>query len=105
MDDIKTISWIFLAISLASEVSPAKLDSIATVADGINHAVPTQKELQYSMRWLTTKNLVVKESGKYFLSEDGKKLLKQAKSESELLLSIWKNVENMIHTLYHSPDL
>jgi len=96
MDEIKTISWIFLAISLASEVTPAKLDSISTIADGINHAVPTQKELQNSIRWLTSKNLVVKESGKYFLSENGKKIIERAKSEPTVLLSIWKDLENII---------
>lgn len=104
MDDIKTISWIFLAISLASEVSPAKLDSISTIADGINHAFPTQKELQYSMRWLTTKNLVVKESGKYFLSENGKDLLEHTKSQSNFLLSTWKNLENKMKTLYDKSE-
>ena len=99
MDDIKTISWIFLATSLASEVTPAKLDSISTIADGINHAVPTQKELQYSIRWLTIKNLVIKESGRYNLSEDGTKLIEQAKNKSTLLLSIWKELENKIKAL------
>jgi hypothetical protein len=102
MEDVKTISWIFLAASLASEVTPAKLESISTIADGINHAVPTQKELQYSIRWLTIKNLVVKESGKYFLSEDGRKLIKQAKNKSNLLISIWKDLENSIKPLDHN---
>ena len=99
MDDLKTISWIFLAISLASEATPAKLDSVSTIADGINHAVPAKKELQNSIRWLTTKNLVIKESGSYYLSEDGKKLIEQAKNKSNLLLSIWKDLENKINTL------
>jgi len=99
MDEIKTISWIFLATSLASEVAPAKMDSISTIADGINHAVPAQKELQNCIRWLTSKNLVVKESGGYYLSENGKKLIERAKSESTVLLSIWKDLENIIKSL------
>ena len=72
---------------------------ISMIADGINHSVPTQKELQYSIRWVIRKNLVIKESGKYFLSEEGKKLIEHAKNKSNVLLSIWKDLENQINTL------
>ena len=42
------------------------------VADGINHAVPTQKEFQTSFSWLTKNGLVEKKSKKYSLTADGK---------------------------------
>jgi len=58
MTDSQTIAWIFLAIALASQTEPADFDSISTIADGINHAVPTLKELQTSLIWLINNGLV-----------------------------------------------
>jgi hypothetical protein len=60
MTNEQTISWIFLSIALASQTEPTDFSGISSVADGINHAVPTQKELQTSIAWLTTNGLVEK---------------------------------------------
>jgi hypothetical protein len=52
MKEEQVISWIFLAIAIASQNEPTDYKSISMVADGINHAVPTQKELKNSITWL-----------------------------------------------------
>jgi hypothetical protein len=69
----QSISWIFLSIAVASEISPANFKEITMIGDGINHAVPTQKELQTSISWLTKRGLILKRAKKYELSEKGKK--------------------------------
>ena len=51
--DRQTISWIFLSTVLASQKEPADYSSISSIADGINHSVPTDKEMQSSLSWLT----------------------------------------------------
>lgn len=55
MTDKQTISWIFLATAMATNAKSTDIRGISSVADGINHAVPTQKELQTSISWLTKK--------------------------------------------------
>lgn len=37
---------------MASEQEPANFVSISQIADGINHTVPTHKELQTCLGWL-----------------------------------------------------
>ena len=72
MTDTQTISWIFLSTAIASQTEPADVASISNIADGINHAVPTHKELQTSLTWLIQSGLVVKMGNKYSLTEKGK---------------------------------
>ena len=94
MRESQTISWIFLAIAMASQVEPANYNEISIIADGINHSVPTQKMLQSSIKWLTTKGFVSKEGSKYFLTEIGKNVIKISSAKSTFLLDQWKNLEN-----------
>lgn len=93
MTDSRTISWILLATALASQIRGAKFNEISEIADGINHAVPTQKELQNSLSWLTAKDLISKDENKYSLTDLGKELLKQAKRKSNVLLKLWDLLE------------
>ena len=94
MTDEETISWIFLAIALASQKEAANLSGIFITADGINHAVPTQKEIQTSILYLTTNDLVRKQSKKYDLTTKGKTIYQIASDHSKTLLEVWKNLRN-----------
>jgi hypothetical protein len=94
--DLKTISWIFLAVSMASQIEPTDFRGISMVADGINHAVPTHKEMQTSITWLVDKGLVTKVAKKYTLTEKGKDVYKKAHSESIPLLKMWHHLESEI---------
>ncbi|MFD0749846.1 hypothetical protein ACFQZS_06810 [Mucilaginibacter calamicampi] len=93
MEDNQTISWIFLATAMASQVEPTDIAGISMLADGINHAVPTQKELQTSIRWLAANDLLVKTGGKYFLTDRGKEIFIAAKRKSNTVSQLWKDVE------------
>lgn len=72
MTEDQITSWIFLATAVASQVEPANFNSISEIADGINHAIPTDQELQSSLNWLTRNGLVTKTDRKYTLTEKGK---------------------------------
>lgn len=100
MSDTTTISWIFLAIGLASEKSPADYKSIIQIADGINHAVPTDKEIQTSIKWLLSNDLILKNRKKYLLTESGDKLLNDAKVKAKTLMKIWDNLKVKIQADY-----
>jgi predicted transcriptional regulator len=69
------------------------------LADGINHAVPSHKELQQSLRWLADRNLIIKDSNRYSLSESGKRIFDNAKSKSNLRQR-WKEIEIEINNLH-----
>ncbi len=72
MTDKQTISWIFLPTALATNTKPTNINGISSVADGINHAVPTQKELQTSISWLIRNELIIKQGKNYELTSKGK---------------------------------
>lgn len=94
MKNEQIISWIFLATALASQTRPAKLNEISMIADGINHAVPTQQELRNSLNKLLELGLVDKIEKKYELTAKGKLEHEKASRETNILITIWKNLEN-----------
>ena len=69
----QTISWILLSTALASAHQPANFESISQIADGINHSVPTHKELQTSLTWLTKYGFVEKSGKKYHVRIQSRK--------------------------------
>jgi len=96
MTEGQTISWIFLATAMASQTKPADHNSISSIADGINHAVPTHKELQTSLTWLTTNNLVTKTGTKYRLTEKGQLDYDLASRQTSTLMKIWDNLDTVL---------
>jgi hypothetical protein len=90
----QTISWIFLAIAIATQIMPTDINGIIATADGINHAVPSQKELETSISRLIDKGLVVKQAKNYKLTIIGKLEYNKASESTNGLMNIWKNIEN-----------
>lgn len=93
MTDIQTISWIFLATALATNTKPTDIIGISSVTDGINHAVPTHKELQTSISWLTTQGLIIKQGKNYELTSTGKLEYEKASKNTQTIMKIWENIE------------
>jgi predicted transcriptional regulator len=91
--EVQTISWIFLATALASQTQPTNFDSISSVADGINHAIPTHKELQSSLTRLINAGLVIKHGSKYQLTDRGKEVYARASQKTSTVMKIWENLE------------
>ncbi len=98
-EEERTISWIYLAVSIASQTEPTDFNGISMIADGINHAVPTHKEMQTSISWLLRNGLVSKVGKKYTLTSKGKVDYKIASEETNTLLKIWDNLEHIIKTM------
>lgn len=96
MTEDQTISWIFLATAIASQTEPTDFNSISNIADGINHAIPTHKELQSSLTWLMSIGLVTKTGSKYSLTEKGKADYDMASQQTSTLLKIWDNIEAVL---------
>lgn len=90
---IQTVSWIFLAIALATSKKPTDINGVSSVADGINHAIPTQKELQTSIAWLIKQGLILKQGKNYELTSKGKIEYNEASKGTKILFSILKKIE------------
>lgn len=96
MTESEIKSWIFLATALASQEEPTDLKTISLIADGINHAVPTEKELKTSLTWLSNNRLVLKQGRKYTLTAFGLSKFKDANSGTKVLLKIWSNLNKKL---------
>ena len=99
MTEAETISWIFLSIALASQTETADLSEISNIADGINHSIPNQKEMQTSISWLTKERLICKIENKYQLTDLGKSEYEKASKNTKILFGIWKNLELRIKNI------
>lgn len=93
MTELQTKSWIFLATAMATNTKPADISGISSVADGINHAVPTQKELQTSISWLLTNGLIIKQGKNFELTSKGKLAYESASKNTQTVMKIWENIE------------
>ncbi|MES1223393.1 MAG: hypothetical protein ABUT20_48305 [Bacteroidota bacterium] len=96
MTEIQTNSWIFLAIAIASQKEPVDIKGISQIADGINHAVPTQKELKSSINWLINSGYIKAENSKYTLTKKGMIDYNFASTNTNILLNIWRNLERQL---------
>lgn len=96
MKEEQTMSWVFLATALASQTRPSDYQEISLVADGINHAVPTHKELQLSLSWLTNQGLSRRIGNKYELTQKGKLVYDRATMDSNTIFGIWDQLEQEI---------
>ena len=100
-----TNSWIFLAVAMASGESPTTLDGIIMLADGINHAIPTHKELQTAFGWLSKQGLISKEGKKYRLTDKGLALYREANAKSNLIFGMWDFLKERFLTLNSETDV
>ena len=91
----QTYSWIFYSIGLASQNDFAMIKNILNIADGLNHAVPTKIEIDSSISWLYSNELILKEGKKYRLSTKGLDLLENASSKVKNNRDVWKNIEKI----------
>ena len=81
---------------MGSETEPINFDGISLIADGINHSVPNQKEINSSISYLLKHNLIIKNGKKYSLSENGKTIYLKSSNKNKTILKIWDNIETIL---------
>ena len=97
--DTRTIAWILYAVDVASGNTPASLTDISVAADAINHAVPTQRELSGSLRWLADHALLEASGRFYSPSPAGHTLLEQARASSSTVSGVWAHLAEGIRRI------
>ena len=65
------------------------------IADGVNHSIPTEKELRTSLTSLINYGLVIKQGKKYQLTEIGMIMCELASDSRAAILKIWENLINL----------
>ena len=103
MQEVRTLSWILYALDGASGSNGANCNAISEVADGINHAVPTQKEMNESLKWLSQNKLATKVGSYYMVTNEGKRLLTNARMHSDTVSGVWKALTFQIEKIYGDP--
>jgi len=88
MNRWSTTAWIFLAVEYASQKEPAKLDAIIGTADGINHAIPTQKELRRCLGRLQARGFVLKEGKSYSVTDAGRELAERCRANCKTVFDV-----------------
>jgi hypothetical protein len=96
IEDYHTISWIFLSIAIGSQIEPIKFNEISMIADGINHSIPSEKEIRNSIIYLLKNEYIIKIEKKYSLTNKGLFLYNNSNSENKTLLKIWKEIQNKL---------
>ena len=78
-------AWILLSVP----DEPAALDRVIGVADAINHAIPTQDELNLSLGFLQSAGFVLKQQNQFRLSPSGIELIAQARAPGGSIFDVW----------------
>jgi len=92
MDEPRTYAWIFYAVEMASGREPADYAAISEMADGINHAVPSHRELQASLAWLREAGLVAQYGRRYAVTPLGIALVAQCREGCTTIPQVWRRI-------------
>ena len=86
MTEPQTHAWIFLSVP----EQPAALQDVIAMADAINHAIPSDRELRGSLGWLVAQGLIRKDGRRYLLTPEGIAL--RTETSKKLMMKTWDAV-------------
>ena len=92
MTEAQTYAWIFYAASAVASKQAAKHREIEAVADGINHAVPTQKEMATSFKWAESKGLLQRVGKMTQLTGEGRTFAAQFTEKPGSTMKTWDRI-------------
>jgi hypothetical protein len=92
MTEAQTYSWIFYALAAVRNDEGANFRDIEAVADGINHAFPTQKEMASSLRWTESKGLIVNSGKQIFLTDSGREFAARFFERPASAMKTWDRI-------------
>jgi len=87
--DPRTQAWILYSVAIASGKAPASRTDISAAADAINHAVPTQQELNGALQRLAAFQLVEPRGNFHALTPSGMALFRAAQTGRSTVTAVW----------------
>jgi predicted transcriptional regulator len=95
MTDAETFSWILLSVDERGSTRR----QISELADGINHAVPTHREMETSLRWLLQRGLIREDDSGFALTDAGRALIARFRSPTRPIMQTWEAVSEAVQEL------
>ena len=95
MTDAETFSWILLSIHGHGSTRR----QISEMADAINHAIPTDSEMETSLRWLQKRGLVREDGSRFVLTDTGAALIARFSSATHPIMQTWHAVSDAIQEI------
>jgi hypothetical protein len=89
-------AWIFL--SLNNVEGGTSLEDLIAKADWINHAIPTEAEVEGAINRLAKAGLVDFQNSNLFLTHAGKELHEYIHSQGRSVLKLWERLEKHLNT-------
>lgn len=87
--DPLTLGWIFYAVAATSRRAPVSRTDISAAADAINHAVPTQQELNGALHRLAALGLVESRGKFHALTPSGLAMIESAHAGRSTMMAVW----------------
>lgn len=95
MTDAQVYSWILLSVYEHG----CTRRQISELADGINHAVPTHREMEMSLRWLQERGFIREDGSRFALTATGVAFLARFRSPTRPIMQTWHAVADSIQEM------
>ena len=88
-------AWVFISIN-PSEAGTT-LEFLIATADWINHAIPTQNEIEGAVNRLAQAGLLRVEADKFFLTEPGHEIQRSILAKKGSMIKLWAKMEKHLN--------
>ena len=95
MTDAQTFSWILLSV----DEQGSTRRQISEMADAINHAVPTHREMETSLRWLQERGFIGEDGSRWALTDTGAALIARFRSPTRPIMQTWHAVSDAVQEM------
>lgn len=89
-------AWIFLSIAHGQSKVGVSLEGLISTADCINHAIPTDREIEDAINRLVAAGFVAIENERFKLTNSAEKLFKRIYKKTKSLLKQWQLLEKFL---------
>jgi hypothetical protein len=98
-------SWILLSIAYAGRKKLTSLVDIIALADAINHAIPTTREMDRALNRLLDGRLISHKRGTFTATKTGLAAIKKVERRSKGVLTLWDNLHKLLSCPCCGPRL
>lgn len=91
-------AWILTSMAFYQGRTGTSLRDLIATADYINHAIPSEDEIEGAINRLGTAGLVTVEDDYFYVTRAGREALRQFHRKGVRLLQVWELLENYLAT-------
>jgi len=98
-------SWILISIAYAGRKKLTGLVDIIAIADAINHAIPTTREMDRAINRLLAARLISNKRGTFAVTKTGLAAIAKMERRSKGVLTLWDNLHKLLSCPCCGPRL